>query len=198
MNTPQADQKHTFIGWIFATGFVFLGIVFLAVGGYEFRGGVKTKDWPATPGRIIESEIETRSNSSHARGRTARRDTDYSVSIRYSYEVAGQKFEGQRLQYGNKSHDKHSMAKQEQSLYPAGKEVQVFYDPRNPKSSVLLKGIGTTWLAMGLGFMALVLGSVTMIHLARARRTGTGFKTFNSEPSGGGPPASRPGSKFPS
>jgi hypothetical protein len=61
-----------------------------------------------------------------------------------------------------------------QSLYPAGKEVQVFYDPKNPKSSVLLKGSGTTWLAMGLGSMALVLGSATMVHMARARRAGTG------------------------
>ena len=173
MNTSQVDQLKTVVGWIFAAGFGFFGIVFLALGGYEFWQGSKTKDWPASQGKIIESEIETRSSSSPRHGRTSRRDTDYSVRIRYSYEVAGQKLEGQRLQYGYKSHDERSSAKQEQSRYPSGKEVQVFYDPKNPKSSVLLKGSGTSWLAMGLGFMALVLGSVTMVYMARARRTGT-------------------------
>jgi hypothetical protein len=174
MNASQVDQLKAVVGWIFAAGFMFLGILFLALGGYEFWEGSKTKDWPAAPGRMIESAIETRSSSSRPHGRSSRRDTDYSVRVRYSYEVAGQKLEGQRLQYGNKSHDKQSSAKQVQSLYPAGKEVQVFYDPKNLKSSVLLKGSGATWLAMGLGSMALVLGSATMVHMARARRAGTG------------------------
>ena len=173
MNTSQVDQLKTVVGWIFAAGFMCLGIVFMALGGYHFWEGSKTKNWPATPGRIIESEIESRTTTSRPHGRASRRDTDYSVRLRYSYEVAGQKLESRRLQYGNESHDKRSSAKQEQSLYPAGKEVQVFYDPTNPKSSVLVKGSGTSWLAVGLGLMALVLGSVTMVYMARARRAGT-------------------------
>lgn len=180
MNTSQVDQLKTVVGWIFAAGFGFFGIVFLALGGYEFWQGSKTKDWPAAHGRIIESGIETKSRSSRPHGRTSRRDTDYIVRIRYFYEVSGQRIEGNRLQYGNKSHGKRSSAEQEQSLYPAGKEVQVFYDPKNPQRSVLLKGSGTTWLAMGLGFMALVLGSVTMVYMARARRPETGDRMPSS------------------
>ena len=180
MDATQVDQIKTVVGWIFAAGLGFLGIVFLSLGGYEFWQGSKTQDWPAAQGRISEAEIETRSRSSHRHGRASRRDTDYSVRIRYSYEVAGQKLEGQRLQYGYNSHDELSSAKQEQSLYPSGKDVQVFYDPKNPKSSVLLKGSGSSWLAMGLGFMALVLGLVTMIYMARARRIGTGYNMPSS------------------
>jgi hypothetical protein len=172
MNTSPADHLKTVAGWIFAGGFMCLGLIFLALGGYEFWQGSKTKNWPAAPGRIIESEIESGSSTSRPYGRASRRDTDYSVRIRYSYAVAGQKLEGQRLQYGNESHDKRSSAKQQQSLYPAGKEVQVFYDPTNPKDSVLVKGSGISWLAVGLGFMALVLGSGSMVYMARARRAG--------------------------
>jgi hypothetical protein len=174
MNPLQVGQLNKVVGWVFVAGFMSLGIFFVALGGYEFWEGSKTKVWPATSGRVIESEIETRSSSSHRHGKASRRDTDYSVGVRYSYEVAGQKFEGQRLRYGNESHDKQSSAKQEQSLYPAGKEVQVFYDPGNPQSSVLVKGSGSSWLAMVLGSMALVIGAVTMVYLARARRAGIG------------------------
>ena len=173
MNTSQVDQLKTIVAWIFAAGFMCFGIVFLALGGYEFWEGEQTKNWPAATGRIIESGVDSRSRTSRPHGRASRRDTDYSVRIGYSYEVAGQKLEGQRLQYGNESHDKRASAKQQQSLYPAGKEVKVFYDPTNPKSSVLVKGSGTSWLAVGLGFMALVLGSVTMVYMARTRRAGT-------------------------
>ena len=180
MNTFQVDQLKTVVGWIFAAGVGFLGMVFLALGGYEFWQGSKTEDWPAAQGRIIEAEIETRSSSSHRHGRASRRDTDYSVRIRYYYEVAGQKLEGQRLQYGYKSHDERPSARQEQSLYPSGKEVQVFYDPKNPKSSVLLKGTGASWLAMGLGLTAFVLGSAMMVYMTRARTAGTGDNMLSS------------------
>lgn len=170
MNTSRVNILKTVAGWIFAAVFMCLGAVFLAFGGYEFWAGSKTKNWPAAPGRIIESEIESGRITSRRHGRASRRDTDYSVRIRYSYEVAGQRLEGDRLQYGHESHDQLSSAKQEQSRYPKAKEVQVFYDPTNPKRSVLVKGCGTSWLAVGLGFMALVLGAITMVYLARARR----------------------------
>jgi head-tail adaptor len=123
MNLSQADQLKAVIGWVFAAGFMFVGLVFLALGGYELRQGLKTKNWPAAPGRIIESEIESRSSTSRSSSGASRSDTDYRVRIRYSYEVAGQKLEGKRLQYGYESHDERSSAKKEQSRYPPGKEV---------------------------------------------------------------------------
>jgi|LakMenE18May11ns_1017448.scaffolds.fasta_scaffold9524253_1 hypothetical protein len=180
MNSSQAEQLRAVIGWIFASGFMFLGLVFLALGGYEFWQGLKTKNWPAAPGRIIESEIESISSTSRSSSRVSRRVTDYSVRIRYSYEAAGQKLEGKRLQYGYNSHDDRSSAKNEQSRYPPGKEVQVFYDPTNPKRSVLVKGSGTSWLAVGLGLTAFLLGLFTMVYMAIMRRVGVREKISGS------------------
>ena len=58
---------------------------------------------------------------------------------------------------------------EEQSRFAPGKEVQVYYDPKTPNRSVLIKGIGLSWLGMALGLMALVIGSVVMFHMVRSR-----------------------------
>jgi hypothetical protein len=158
MNRHSSGQPQTIVGWIFGGGFTFLGLLFLIIGGFEFRQGLKANDWPAAAGGIVESKVTATPGTDH----------DYTVNVRYSYEVDGQKFEGDRLRYGNESH-KWASAKEEQALYPPGKAVQVYYDPKTPSQSVLIKGIGLSWLAMALGLMALVIGLVVMFHLARAR-----------------------------
>jgi hypothetical protein len=89
--------------------------------------------------------------------------------VLYSYHINGQKFEGDRLRYGNKSYKSWVSAKDEQLLFPAGKEVQVYYDPKTPHQSVLIKGIGLSWLALALGLMGFVIGLSVMFHMARAK-----------------------------
>jgi hypothetical protein len=155
------------VGWIFGGGFTFVGLLFVMIGGFEFRQGLLTSDWPTAAGKIIESKVSGSSGRRSPGSRST--DWDYTVDIRYSYEVDGQKFEGDRLRYGNESHNSWTSAKDEQSLYPPGKAVQVYYDPTTPNRSVLIKGIGLSWLAMALGLMALVIGLVVMLHMARAR-----------------------------
>lgn len=132
---------------------------FLVIGGFQLRQGLKTNGWPATAGRMIASEVTDFPGTNH----------DYTVNVRYTYEVNGQKFEGDRLRYGNKSYRSWASAKDEQLLFPPGKEVQVYYDPTTPNRSVLIKGIGFSWLALALGLMGLVIGLVVMFHMARKK-----------------------------
>lgn len=175
MNRHSSGQLQTVVGWIFGGSFTLLGLLFLMIGGFELRQGLKTNDWPAAAGRIVESKIveskivERKVDGSSGRRRTRSSDRDYTVDVRYSYEVEGQKFEGDRLRYGNDSHDSRASAMEEQSLFASGKEVQVYYDPKTPSQSVLIKGIGLSWLGMALGLMALVIGLVVMFHMVRSR-----------------------------
>ena len=170
MNRHSSGQLQTVVGWIFGGGLTLLGLLFVIIGGFEFRQGLKTNDWPAAAGRIVESKIvERKVDGSSGRRRTRSSDRDYTVDVRYSYEVEGQKFEGDRLRYGNESHDSRASAMEEQSRFAPGKEVQVHYDPKTPSQSVLIKGIGLSWLGMALGLMALVIGLVVIFHMARAR-----------------------------
>lgn len=159
MNRHSPGQPQTIIGWIFGGGFTFLGLLFVMIGGFEFRQGLKTNGWPAAAGGIVESKVTATPGTDH----------DYTVDVRYSYEVDGQKFEGDKLRYGNESHDSRTSAMEEQSLFAPGKEVQVYYDPKTPSRSVLIKGIGLSWVMMALGLMALVIGLVVMLHMVRSR-----------------------------
>lgn len=175
MSSPSTEQQLvTVFGWVFGIFFTFIGLVFTLLGSFEMYQGWRTQDWPSVPGRIISSEIESRDSRSRSSGGRSRTDTDYSVKIRYAYEVAGQSLEGTRIQYGYQSHDGRASARKEQSRYLPAKEVQVYYDPDNPSRSVLVKGAGTSWLAIGLGSLALVLGLFTMGYLAYRKRTRTG------------------------
>lgn len=172
MNRHSSGQLQTVVGWIFGGSFTLLGLLFVMIGGFELRQGLKTNDWPAAAGRIVESKIVEKKvdgSSGRRRSRSSDRDRDYTVDVRYSYEVEGQRFEGDRLRYGNESHDSRASAMEEQSLFASGKEVQVYYDPKTPNQSVLIKGIGLSWLGMALGLMALVIGLVVMFHMVRSR-----------------------------
>jgi hypothetical protein len=170
MNQPIAGKQQSVIGWIFGGMFTLIGLLFLVIGAFQLRQGLKTNDWPVTAGRIIESKIvEEKVSGSSGRRRTHSFDRKYTVNVRYSYEVNGQKFEGDRLRYGNESHDSRASANDEQLLYPPGKEVQVYYDPKTPHQSALIKGIGLSWLALALGLMGFVIGLSVMFHMARAK-----------------------------
>ncbi len=159
MNQPMAEKQQSVVGWIFGGGFTLIGLLFLVIGAFQLRQGLKTNGWPATVGSMIASEVYYGPGT----------DRDYTVNVRYSYEVNGQKFESDRLRYGNKSYEHWSSAKDEQLLFTPGKEVQVYYDPISPHQSVLIKGIGYSWLALALGLMALVIGLVVMFHMARKK-----------------------------
>lgn len=159
MNQHRPEIQKAVVRWIFGGGFTFLGLLFLVIGGFEFQQGLKTNDWPAAAGRLIASEVTDYPGT----------DYEYTVSVRYSYEIDGREFEGDRLRFGNETHNSWALAKDEQLLYPPGKEVQVYYDPKTPNRSVLIKGIGLSWMMMALGLMALVIGLVVMFHMARAR-----------------------------
>ncbi len=68
------------------------------------------------------------------------------------------------------SYKSRSKAQKVLNRYPRGKEVEVFYDPENPQSSVLIKGIGLSWLAVGLGAAMFLLGLVMLIKTAMGAR----------------------------
>ncbi len=170
MNQPMAEKQQAVVKWIFGGGFTFLGLLFVMIGGFEFLQGLKTNDWPAAAGKIVDSKIvESEVSGSSGRRKTSSSDRDYTVDVRYSYEVEGRKLEGDRLRYGNESHDSRASAMEEQSRFAPGKEVQVYYDPKTPNRSVLIKGIGLSWLALALGLMGLVIGLVVMFHMARKK-----------------------------
>ena len=64
MDTSTNGEIPAAFRWIFCIGFMFIGLVFLILGGYQLLQGLKTTDWPAAPGKILSSQVQSGNRSS--------------------------------------------------------------------------------------------------------------------------------------
>ena len=71
--------------------------------GWYIQQDRASQSWPEVMGLITSSRIESSTtNDSLSEKNTIRRsDTDYSVELRYTYQVEGQTYEGRRLRFGS-------------------------------------------------------------------------------------------------
>jgi hypothetical protein len=121
------------------------GLFFIALGlamyWHRVRGRAKaiaTLDWPHAPGRVTASYI---CNTTIPNGDYVAEA--YEPQVSYSYEVAGATYHGVRISFANLIDANKERVTGFLAKYPLGAEVQVAYDPADPKESVLeqsLKG----------------------------------------------------------
>jgi hypothetical protein len=106
--------------------FVFILLV------YQAR---KTKQWNTTTGKILASELSDFGLDTNNTGKT------YKARIKYQYIVTGKKYVSRKIYYGGwiaisfSSYMRTLVAQ-----YNVGEECTVYYNPRNPKKSVLKTG----------------------------------------------------------
>ncbi len=112
-----------------------LNIVFLTILFFMRRRMATVSQWPATMGNVIMSTIERRSSEDGY--------TEYPV-VRYSYQVSGQAYQSDKLAPGPEVGG--TGARKVVAKYPAGAQVMVFYDPRNPAEAVLERKAPAQWL----------------------------------------------------
>jgi hypothetical protein len=127
----------------------------------SLREALASRQWPSVPGQIDSARtvfITGRHNSSAPR-------------VRYSYAVAGRRFQGKRLEVvsyaSNTSYASDALAE-----FREGAAVPVYYDPTRPERSVLRRG--PNWLAYSLPLISLGLGVFAIALLRLARRYGVG------------------------
>jgi len=90
--------------------------------------------FPHTEGKVLTSRVTITRGS---KGRIY-----YHVAIAYSYSVDGQEYVGRRFRYDGHPTNENS-ANAVVSAHPAGSEVNVFYNPQDPRDSVLSPGVDT-------------------------------------------------------
>ncbi len=134
---------------------LFAGVgVFLIYTSYKGRQKAgESQKWPSTAGQIVEARV-TRSMHTDSDG-----DTSYSYApyVRYTYQVAGQEFTGDKITFGFKqTHSQEQKANQALARFPMGGQVSVYYDPTNPAEAVLERTAGgsTVSLVLGIVFLA--------------------------------------------
>jgi len=94
---------------------------------------VESSHYQFVTGTVIHSEVRIHHGSKGG--------TSYEPVIQYRYEVTGQAFTGARLRYNSVSSSSQFSAQSKVDEHPPGSSLQVFYNPENPRDSLLFPGI---------------------------------------------------------
>jgi len=138
-----------------------LGTLFLAISIVRLYKFSTSKTWLSTTGEIISSEMETKRGG---RGRSV----TYHAALVYDYSVEGTKYSGSRICFGDYGSSNPNHARQILNRYPAGKQVNVYYNPSKPEDSVLERRLSwTVYLALIVGSAVSALGILLTIRCFR-------------------------------
>ena len=130
--------------------FLMLGLWCVVLGTSKAIEGLKARSWPRAQGRIITSGIH--SLQTRQKIRIARLCFD----VDYLYLVGKEVYEGNRVNVGWRCFGSEEHVKELARKYPSGKEVEVYYDPRNPSRSLLEPGLDwSVFLLWGVGLVTL-------------------------------------------
>ncbi len=133
------------------------GIFLMAWGGNELKRAYESRSWPNTPGTITSAYIQ----KSHHRSSEGHSTTSYTPKVGYRYIVEGKIYTCDRIAFGGKSGGKRSKAKAVVDEYPSGRQVTVYYNPRDPKIAVLKAGF--SWGAILVALAGVVFFGVGIL-----------------------------------
>lgn len=171
------------MGTTICVGMLFL--VFMAISASTFVAGLrqmsKSKavlNWPTTTGRVLESRVLHSSGTQFG----SRGGRMYEAYVKYAYEALGQTFESSRVAFGSVSTSWSSPAERTVAQYPAGSQVQVFFDPDHPSEAVLQQESSAgIYLMPGVGCFLFALSSAGLVIFLLIR-----ILMMSAEPAGGG------------
>lgn len=112
---------------------------------------IQTKSWPTTDGTVISSSVK--------RGSSSKGSSKYLPDITYAYVCNGEEYSSNKYS-STAARGSSFWAKDVTSKYPPNASVKVYYNPNNPKSSVLKTGLTSDnyWMTIiSLFFIIVVL-----------------------------------------
>ncbi len=115
-----------------------------------FRQLIKTEEsrgWPTITGKIVSSEIHS------YRQLGLKRSFMYEAKIKYHYFYNGELYTANRVSYGYDPSNIRQFAQETVDKYHPNQKVIVYYDPQNPKESVLEPGV------IGIIFVPILVGA---------------------------------------
>ena len=144
------------------------GIYTVGASTFCFLRDKRAMNWPTVIGEVITSHARGKWDSSSGSDGGTEISYMYSPEIIYSYTVDGRIYEGDRSHQFKVSSSSRSWAEKSASKLPAGSEVEVFYNPRNPSNSMLRRAaLKLPWFILcSLLGACLIIGGVVW-HLKR-------------------------------
>ena len=131
-----------------------IGIMFIANSISSIQKGSDSENWPSTTGYIISSNI-VRHPSKH--GYT------YGANITYQYSINDHTYSSNRISYGDYSSSDGEHANQLVTQYYVGRNVTVFYNPKNPSEAILEPGATFfSYMFLLAGILPIVIGIIIL------------------------------------
>lgn len=108
----------------------------------------ESKRWPTAKGNIRESRMEEYTGyDSHG----------YVLVVLYTYTVKGREYKSNRLYFYDYQSKSRRGVEKDLLLYPVGKMVTVYYNPRKPSEAVLDRNIPIWLIIFSLFFTSFLL-----------------------------------------
>lgn len=141
--------------------FLFAGSIILIIGSSKLWDAHKSSTWESTPGIITSSKIEDELTSDST--------VVFHARINYAYEVNGKKYDGTRISFGDFSSSSSERPFEITQRYSLGKKVDVYFNPENPKDSLLLPGIQPqTYFTTYFALVFLLFGALILFAQSRS------------------------------
>ena len=148
MSSTTASIFSMVILGISILAFVLIGIRLSKSAFAQLKTVTESKKWPFVQGSVVSSQVqeETHKSYNEETGKTTYYSS-YRPEIKFHYVVAGNTFtSSQRVIGKTPTYSDEGKAGAVIDKYPAGSLVNVYYDPDNPKNSVLEPGsIAAVW-----------------------------------------------------
>ena len=124
----------------------------MALGLWARNMGIKCRDWHPAPGEVIESRIDDF-------------DTENIQPILvYRYSVGGDVLQGSRVSFSGRGANRQAV-EAIVARYRPSQKVTVYYDPQQPKTSVLDNNAPQDWMYwFGGGLLFFVLSTYLFIR----------------------------------
>ncbi|MBI1248810.1 DUF3592 domain-containing protein [bacterium] len=128
-----------------ATLFIGVGVVGVGYGISEVANASASNDWPTVDGKVVECTLDEFVRETR---------TNWECKVRYTYEVGGKQYQGDRIAFGYQSTNGKEMHAAIEDKLSQANQVEVHYDPDNPSRSSLSVGIHkATWVPLLGGLM---------------------------------------------
>jgi hypothetical protein len=131
MNHIQIGVDHLLVEISIASALSALACGLILTVWLHFRLTGFTRRWPVAMGILLDREVASE-----------RDDVGpwYRPVVRYRYEIAGQRFEGNHIGWTEQQHRTYAKARTAIDSFSPGQKVNVYYDPKMPSSAVLNPG----------------------------------------------------------
>lgn len=160
--SPSVQSENSITAYIPGLILIPIGILLAAISLYFGSQQRASQSWPNVAGVVTNAYVEEY--------RDADQDPSYYARVVYQYEVEGQQYASQQINFGIvRSYASQYQATQALKTYPLGKQVTVYYNPADPGNAVLDRSATRITPFVWLGGGLVLLGAITLLGARRKK-----------------------------